>query len=131
MQSHYAASGRALHLRAPHAGSGIWTNDPNWIGAGTVVQHDAGCKVKRINTVETAQVTDVSTGAALGANVIDVDRSEPITGAVFSRIGAARHTHRVLRLRDQHLDDPALLACGSGTVAEVGGSPGRFDVAIP
>ncbi len=54
-------------------------------------------------------VTALSTGAALGADIIGVDLSKPIHAATFDAIESAWHRHLVLRFRGQHLDDPGVL----------------------
>ncbi len=65
-----------------------------------------------MDTVEKVELEVVPVGAALGADIRGVDLSRPITDAAFGRIEAAWHEHLVLRFRDQHLTDPALLAFG-------------------
>lgn len=50
------------------------------------------------------------TGAALGADVVGLDLSQPVDEATFKDIEAAWHDHIVLRYRDQHLTDAQLVA---------------------
>ncbi len=50
------------------------------------------------------------TGSALGADITGVDLSGPLTSAEFGAIHAAWMRHLVLRFRDQHLTDDALMA---------------------
>jgi taurine dioxygenase len=59
---------------------------------------------------EAKRITVVPTGAALGADIVGVDLSKPLHKDTFKAIEAAWHQHLVLRVRGQHLDDPALLA---------------------
>ena len=48
------------------------------------------------------------TGAALGADIANVDLAR-LDDATFARIETAWHAHQVLRVRDQTLDDAALM----------------------
>jgi taurine dioxygenase len=50
------------------------------------------------------------TGAALGADVRGIDLSSNLDAAVFQEIYRAWNDHLVLRFRDQHMDDDALVA---------------------
>ncbi len=63
-----------------------------------------------MDTPQQVNITVIPTGAALGADVLGVDLSRPITPEVFQQIEDAWHMHLVLRFRGQQLDDPALLA---------------------
>jgi taurine dioxygenase len=65
-----------------------------------------------MDTPHSSRITAVATGAALGADVVGVDLSQPIDEATFREIEDAWHAHLVLRFRDQRLDDDALLAFG-------------------
>ena len=57
-------------------------------------------------------VTVIPTGAALGADVVGVDLSKPLSQDTFRQIEDAWHNHLILRFRGQQLDHPALLAFG-------------------
>ena len=50
------------------------------------------------------------TGSALGADIIGVDLSRPLTSAEFGAIHAAWMARLVLRFREQHLTDEQLMA---------------------
>lgn len=65
-----------------------------------------------MDTPQTGNITVMPTGAALGADVVGVDLSKPMSDKTFKQIEDAWHTHLVLRFRGQQLDDPALLAFG-------------------
>lgn len=65
-----------------------------------------------MDTPQKSNVTVIPTGAALGADVVGVDLSKPLSDETFRQIEDAWHTHLVLRFRGQKLDDPALLAFG-------------------
>ena len=66
-----------------------------------------------MDTPQAGNITVIPTGAALGADVVGVDLSKPITAETFKQIEDAWHTHLVLRFRGQQLDDPAArAACG-------------------
>jgi len=65
-----------------------------------------------MDTPQKNNVTVIPTGAALGADVVGVDLSKPLSEETFRQIEDAWHTHLVLRFRGQKLDDPALLAFG-------------------
>ncbi len=65
-----------------------------------------------MDTPQKASITVIPTGAALGADVVGVDLSKPISEATFREIEDAWHAHLVLRFRGQKLDDPALLDFG-------------------
>lgn len=56
------------------------------------------------------RITVIPTGAALGADIVGVDLSQPLDAATFKAIEAGWHQHLVLRFRAQRLDDPGLLA---------------------
>ena len=55
------------------------------------------------------RITVIPSGAALGADVVGVDLSQPLPDDVFRQIRAAWNQHLVLRFRAQELDDPQLL----------------------
>jgi taurine dioxygenase len=59
---------------------------------------------------ETTEITVLPTSAALGADIVGVDLSQPIGTRTFRAIEDAWHRHLVLRFRGQRLDDPSLLA---------------------
>jgi taurine dioxygenase len=65
-----------------------------------------------MDTPQNTNITVVPTGAAIGADVVGVDLSKPLSQETFRQIEDAWHTHLVLRFRGQKLDDPALLAFG-------------------
>ena len=65
-----------------------------------------------MDTLQKNNVTVIPTGAALGADVVGVDLSKPLSQDTFRQIEDAWHTHLILRFRGQQLDDPALLAFG-------------------
>ena len=65
-----------------------------------------------MDTPQNTNITVVPTGAAIGADVVGVDLSKPLSQEIFRQIEDAWHTHLVLRFRGQKLDDPALLAFG-------------------
>ena len=65
-----------------------------------------------MDTPQNTNITVVPTGAALGADVVGVDLSKPLSQETFRQIEDAWHTHLILRFRGQKLDDPALLAFG-------------------
>jgi taurine dioxygenase len=65
-----------------------------------------------MDTPQKNNVTVIPTGAALGADVVGVDLSKPLSDETFRQIEDAWHSHLVLRFRGQQLDDPALLAFG-------------------
>jgi taurine dioxygenase len=50
------------------------------------------------------------TGTALGADIVGVDLSRPLTSAEFGAIHAAWMGHLVLRFRDQRMTDDQLMA---------------------
>ena len=65
-----------------------------------------------MDTPQKGNITIIPTGAALGADVVGVDLSKPLSRETFRQIEDVWHTHLVLRFRNQQLDDPALLAFG-------------------
>ena len=65
-----------------------------------------------MDTLQKNNVTVIPTGAALGADVVGVDLSKPLSQDTFRQIEDAWHTHLILRFRGQQLDDQALLAFG-------------------
>lgn len=52
--------------------------------------------------------------AALGAEVLKIDAGAPTDAAAFAALRAALEAHLVLLLRDQALDDPALIRFSAG-----------------
>jgi taurine dioxygenase len=65
-----------------------------------------------MDTPQNTNITVIPTGAALGADMVGVDLSKPLSQETFRQIEDAWHSHLVLRFRGQKLDDPALLAFG-------------------
>lgn len=63
-----------------------------------------------MDTALKPSITVVPTGAALGADIVGVDLTRPVSPEIFRQIEDAWHAHLVLRFRDQKLDDPAFLA---------------------
>jgi len=59
---------------------------------------------------EAKRINVVPTGAALGADIVGLDLSKPLSDEAFRITEAAWHQHLVLRIRGQKLDDPGLLA---------------------
>lgn len=77
--------------------------------------HGVRDKVSRIvrrakGQIRTRSIKITPTGAAVGADIEDVDLSEALDDAVFRQIYAAWNDHLVLRFRSQQLDDDALVA---------------------
>jgi taurine dioxygenase len=62
-----------------------------------------------MDTHQNPGITVVPTGAALGADVVGIDLSRPLSADTFQAIEQAWHDHLVLRFRGQTLDDPAFL----------------------
>jgi taurine dioxygenase len=58
----------------------------------------------------TTSITVKPTGAALAADILGVDLTQPMDGATFKQIEDAWHQHLILRFRGQQLDDPHFLA---------------------
>ena len=54
-------------------------------------------------------ITVIPTGAALAADIVGVDLSQPISADIYKQIRKAWNDHLVLRFRGQKLDDPAFL----------------------
>ncbi len=52
----------------------------------------------------------IPTGAALGAEIRDIDLSEPLDGAAFAAIERAFDEHGVIFFRDQHITPPQQVA---------------------
>ena len=63
-----------------------------------------------MDQTNTSSIRVLSTGAALGADVRDIDLSSRIDDKVFRDIYKAWNDHLVLRFRGQRLDDNALVA---------------------
>jgi len=59
---------------------------------------------------EAATIDVIPSGAVLGAELQGIDAARPLDKATVAAIQAAWDAHLVLLLRDQRLDDPALLA---------------------
>jgi len=62
-----------------------------------------------MNAEKICEIRVNPTGAALGADIIGVDLSQPMPKEVYQQIEDAWHTHLVLRFRGQNLDDPSLI----------------------
>jgi taurine dioxygenase len=60
------------------------------------------------NTVNNI-ITVIPSGAALAADVVGVDLSQPISNEIYAQIRMAWNDHLVLRFRGQQLGDPAFL----------------------
>ncbi len=63
-----------------------------------------------MNTATNTKITVIPTGAALGADIVGVDLSQPIPHETYAQIRKAWNDHLILRFRGQQLDDPAFLA---------------------
>ena len=61
-----------------------------------------------MSDANTNTVTVVPSGAALGADIVDLNVKTDIDDAVFAQVLDAWHKHSVLRFRGQELDDDAL-----------------------
>jgi taurine dioxygenase len=62
-----------------------------------------------MDTATNTQITVIPTGAALAADVVGIDLSQPIDTELFAQVRKAWNDHLVLRFRGQQLDDPAFL----------------------
>ena len=62
-----------------------------------------------MDTSTNTRITVIPTGAALAADVVGVDLSQPIPPKIYAQIRKAWNDHLVLRFRGQKLDDPAFL----------------------
>ena len=62
-----------------------------------------------MNTAKRFEIRVNPTGAALGADIIGVDLSRPMSEEISRQIKDAWHAHLVLRFREQSLDDPNLI----------------------
>ncbi|HTE15242.1 MAG TPA: TauD/TfdA family dioxygenase [Burkholderiales bacterium] len=62
-----------------------------------------------MDTVTNTKITVIPSGAALAADVVGVDLSQPIGADLYTQIRKAWNEHLVLRFRGQKLDDPAFL----------------------
>ena len=63
-----------------------------------------------MDTATNNKITVIPSGAALAADVVGVDLSQPVSAAIYTQIRKAWNEHLVLRFRGQQLDDPAFLA---------------------
>ena len=63
-----------------------------------------------MDTATHTKITVIPTGAALGADIVGVDLSQPVSTDVYTQIRQAWNDHLVLRFRGQKLGDPAFLA---------------------
>ncbi len=63
-----------------------------------------------MDTATPSKITIIPTGAALGADIVGVDLSQPVSHDVYTQIRQAWNDHLVLRFRGQKLDDPSFLA---------------------
>ena len=62
-----------------------------------------------MDTVSNTSITVIPTGAALGADIVGVNLSQPISTELCAQIRKAWNDHLVLRFRGQQLDDPSFL----------------------
>ncbi len=62
-----------------------------------------------MDTASNTQITVIPSGAALAADIVGVDLSQPISNELYTQIRQAWNEHLVLRFRGQKLDDPAFL----------------------
>ena len=62
-----------------------------------------------MDTASNTQITVIPSGAALAADIVGVDLSQPISNELYTQIRHAWNEHLVLRFRGQKLDDPAFL----------------------
>jgi taurine dioxygenase len=62
-----------------------------------------------MDTATNTKITVIPTGAALAADVVGIDLSQPISAELYAQIRKAWSDHLVLRFRGQKLDDPAFL----------------------
>lgn len=62
-----------------------------------------------MDTATNTKITVIPTGAALAADIVGVDLSQPIPHETYTQIRKAWNDHLVLRFRGQKLDDPAFL----------------------
>ena len=60
-------------------------------------------------TIANTKITVIPSGAALAADVVGVDLSQPISTDIYAQIRKAWNDHLVLRFRGQQLNDPAFL----------------------
>ena len=63
-----------------------------------------------MDTAINTGITIIPTGAALGADIVGIDLSQPLSSTVYAQIRKAWNEHNVLRFRGQQLDDPKFLA---------------------
>ena len=62
-----------------------------------------------MDTVSNTSITVIPTGAALAADIVGVNLSQPISTELCAQIRKAWNDHLVLRFRGQQLDDPSFL----------------------
>ena len=62
-----------------------------------------------MDTIANTKITVIPSGAALAADVVGVDLSQPISTDIYAQIRKAWNDHLVLRFRGQQLNDPAFL----------------------
>ena len=62
-----------------------------------------------MDTATNTKFNVIPTGAALGADIVGVDLSQPMPHDTYTQIRKAWNDHLVLRFRGQKLDDPAFL----------------------
>jgi len=62
-----------------------------------------------MDTATNTSITVIASGAALAADVVGVDLSQPVPAQTYAQIRKAWNDHLVLRFRAQQLDDPQFL----------------------
>ncbi|MBM3341945.1 MAG: TauD/TfdA family dioxygenase [Betaproteobacteria bacterium] len=62
-----------------------------------------------MDTASNTRITVIPSGAALAADIVGVDLSQPLSDTLYQQIRAAWNQHLVLRFRGQKLDDPQFL----------------------
>lgn len=62
-----------------------------------------------MDTAANTRITVIPSGAALAADVVGVDLTQPMPDATYQQIRKAWNDHLVLRFRSQKLDDPQFL----------------------
>ncbi len=63
-----------------------------------------------MDTATNTKITVIPSGAALAADVVGIDLSQPISAEIYAQIRQAWNEHLVLRFRGQKLSDPQFLA---------------------